>query len=50
MTRSITIVNTSNWDGEDYLIGIPGHYDFRSGCGLERASRFTPAQVDHGRC
>ena len=24
MTRSITIVNTSNWDGEDYLIGIPG--------------------------
>ena len=24
MTRSITIVNTSNWDGEDYLIEIPG--------------------------
>ena len=20
MTRSVTIVNTSNWDGEDYLI------------------------------
>ena len=27
MTRSITIVNTSNWDGEDYLIEIPGSKD-----------------------
>ena len=27
MTRSITIVNTSNWDGEDYLIKIPGKED-----------------------
>ena len=44
MTRSITIVNTSNWDGEDYLIGIPGQENqvrMRPG----ESVCFTPAQV-----
>ena len=44
MTRSITIVNTSNWDGEDYLIGIPGvegQVRMRPGESVE----FTPPQV-----
>ena len=27
MTRSITIVNTSNWDGEDYLIDPQDGYN-----------------------
>ena len=47
MTRSITIVNTSNWDGEDYLIGIPGLEDsirMRPGESVE----FTPTQVMQG--
>ena len=24
MTRSVTIVNTSNWDGEDYIVRVHG--------------------------
>ena len=52
MTRSITIVNTSNWDGEDYLIGIPGSKDsvrVRPG----ESVRFTPSldlQGANGSC
>ena len=47
MTRSITIVNTSNWDGEDYLIGVPGvegQVRMRPGESVE----FTPTQVMEG--
>ena len=46
MTRSITIVNTSNWDGEDYLIGIPGQEKqvrMRPG----ESVCFTPEQFTH---
>ena len=47
MTRSITIVNTSNWDGEDYLIGIPGvegQVRIRPG----ESVTFTPLLDEHG--
>ena len=31
MTRSITIVNSSNWDGEDYIVRSSLEYDFPAG-------------------
>ena len=52
MTRSITIVNTSNWDGEDYLIEIPGSKESVRVRPGESVS-FTPSldlQAANGSC
>ena len=48
MTRSITIVNTSNWDGEDYAVPVAGIEDLvyiRPGESVE----FTPLLDEHAK-
>ena len=49
MTRSITIVNTSNWDGENYAVEVP-HTEAPVLIRPGESVRFTPtrAATDEG--
>ena len=44
MTRSVTIVNTSNWEHEDYIVRRR-RSDFDGGTGLPDDTRLQPGDV-----